>query len=394
MSAIRKPNVALLIETSRAYGREICLGVADYARAHGEWNFILREGDLDAGLPKWFKDWKGDGIICRLSNPALADVLGTARCPVIDTYGHIRHPSIPFIDTDADAVGAMAANFFIDAAFTSFAYCGFTNIKFSDERSEAFRRALGKLADDLRVYRAPMERDSSDVTIRESRYPEGSPELVAWVASLPPRTAILACNDVRAQQLLNAAAQAERKVPDDLAVMGMDNDEVLCELSNPRLTSILPDTRTIGYTAAHWLDMKMKGNPGKYRELLVPPLNIVERASTDMIASSDEIFVASLRFIRDHVSDGIDVNTVVNHVGRSRSYVDSRFRKILGRSIKDEIDRVRIAKSFVLLRETTRSLSQIATDCGFATASHFSRLFKANHGKTPGAYRRDTTAHR
>ncbi len=387
MSATHKPTVALLIETSRAYGREICLGVADYARNHGEWNFILREGDLDAGMPKWFKDWKGDGIICRLSNPELADVLGEARCPVIDTYGHIRHPSIPFIDTDADAVGAMAANFFVDAAFTSFAYCGYSNIKFSDERSEAFRRALGKQSSGLMVYRSPIERNSPDVTEREGQYPGGSPELVAWVASLPPHTAILACNDVRAQQLLNAAAQAGRIVPDDLAVMGVDDDQVLCELSNPRLSSIHPDARSIGYTAAHWLDAKMKGESVKYRELLIPPLRVVERSSTDIIASEDEIFVTSLRFIRDHISDGIDVNAVVDHAGRSRSYVDSRFRKILGRSVKEEIDRVRIAKSAILLSETSRSLGQIATDCGFATASHFSRIFKATHGITPGAYR-------
>lgn len=387
MPAICKPTVALLIETSRAYGREICLGVADYARMHGEWNFIVREGDLDASLPKWFENWKGDGIICRLSNPALAEVLGAASCPVVDTYGHIRHPSIPFIDTDADAVGTMAANFFIDAAFTSFAYCGFSNIKFSDERSEGFRRALGKLAVGLKVYQAPLNRNSSDVKIRESYSPEGSAELVAWVASLPPRTAILACNDVRAQQLLNAAARADRKVPDDLAVMGMDNDEVLCELSNPRLTSILPDTRTIGYTAARWLDTQMKGGSGKFSELLVPPLKIVERSSTDMIASKDGTFVNALRFIRDHASDGIDVNTVVDHVGRSRSLVDSRFRKILGRSVKEEIERVRIAKAAVLLKETTRSVGQIAVDCGFATASHFSRIFKARQGITPGSYR-------
>jgi LacI family transcriptional regulator len=387
MSDHPQPTVALLIETSRAYGRGLCAGVAEFARNHGGWNFVLRESDLRVGIPEWLPDWKGDGILCRVSDPALAELLSQSSCPVVDLYGGFRHPAIPFLDTDAAAVARMAARFFLDAAFDRFAFCGFPGLWFSDERCGAYVEHLRELGFSCQVYQTPENWDSGDVAVRESLHPAGSGLLEKWVASLPDQTAILACNDVRAQQLLTVAARVGRRIPEDLAVMGVDDDELICELTNPRLTSIRPDTRSLGYHAAQWLETLMRGKPLPARQLLLPPVRVNERASTDVIASGDPVLVRAIRYIRSHAGSATAVGSVVAAAGCSRSSLELKFSKILGRSVRDEIIRVRIRRACVLLAETHLTLDQISSACGFATASHFSRIFKGLMEMTPGDYR-------
>lgn len=383
----RKPTVALLIESSRAYGREICLGAAEYARQHGEWNFVLQEHDLRSGVPEWLKTWKGDGILSRIYDQEIADALAKAPCPVVDTYGQSTRDCIPYLDTDAHGVAKMAARFFVDATFDHFAFCGFPGLWFSDARSSAFVETMQTYGATVDVYKPPKSWSSRDVAHREALHPTGSPELRKWVSRLPRGTAILACNDIRAQQLIKVAASCQRKIPDDLAVMGVDDDEVICELTNPRLSSIKPDARTLGYTGARWLHLLMQGKTLPYHSLLIPPLHINERASTDIIASEDELFVSAVRYIRKHVQDGIDPTQVVNFTRRSRSSIESRFKKYLGRSIKEEITRARVARAVILLRETSMTQQEVAEACGFVTSSHFSRIFKQVEGTTPGALR-------
>jgi LacI family transcriptional regulator len=326
-------------------------------------------------------------VICRLSDPELADFLANAPYPVVDLYGQFRSPRIPFLDTDAKAVAAMAVKFFVNAAFTRFAYCGFPGLWFSDERSDAFIGEVSKFGFEVDVYQPKGTSASADVAAREALHPGGSEELGLWVAGLPSGTAVLACNDVRAQQMLLVAARLGRDVPRDLAVMGVDDDGLICDLTTPRLTSIRPDTHTLGYTAAHWLHVLMEGRTLPCTSLLVPPLHIRERASTDVIACDDLHLTAAVRFIRDHIQSSVDAKRVADHVGRSRSFLEMKFRRHLGRTIKQEIIRARIGRSIVLLHETSLTLQQIAEACGFATATHFSRLFKQLNGRTPGSFR-------
>ena len=226
----------------------------------------------------------------------------------------------------------MAARFFINSAFSHFAYCGFPGLWFSDDRGKAFETAITRFGAKLHIYQPPVAWNITDLARREPLHSSGSPELERWVASLPRHTAILACNDVRAQIPVKVAVRVGRRIPEDLAVMGVDDDHLICELTTPRLTSIRPDTHTLGYTAAQWLHQLMQGKKLPYRKLLVPPVQITERASTDTIASEDEVLVKALRFIRDHAQEAIDANRVIEHVGLSRSSVEQRFRQTLGRT--------------------------------------------------------------
>lgn len=383
----KKPRIAVLIETSRAYGRGIFQGIADYARTHGPWEFTVQERDLRSGIPEWIRSWEGDGILCRAFNPEVAEFLANAPCPVIDLYGRIQHPKIPWLDSNPDGIAQMAVEFYLNAAFTSFAFCGFHGLWFSDQREKAFVAQLKKLGFPCSVYDPPPSFERQDVAVREGLHPEGSNSIREWVAALPKGAGILACNDVRAQQLTAAALKVGRKVPDELAIMGVDNDEIICRFSNPSLTSVEPDTRLLGYTGAAWLDRLMKGDTLPAHSALIDPVRIRERTSTDLIASEDEVFVKALRFIRRLSDQRTQVEDVLQHVGLSRNTVESRFRKILGHSIRDEITAARIRRSRLLLQQTRWPLHKVAEASGFATTAHFCRAFKQAEGQTPSQFR-------
>lgn len=387
VDAKNKPRVALLIETSRAYGRGVHQGVAEYAHQDGGWEFIWQESDLRGGAPEWLRDWQGDGIICRLIHDETAALVAAAACPVVDVCGLIRHPQIPFLDTDAVGVAQMAAQFFLDSAYTSFAFCGYPGLWFSDEREQAFVEILTMRGYQVRVYTPPQAWQTRDIAARESLHPEGSAELAAWAASLPNHTAVFACNDFRAQQLLVSAVRAGRKVPEELAILGVDNDELICNLSSPPLSSIGPDTRGLGQMAAHWLKQMMSGDAPPVHSQVLRPLSLHERASTDLICSDDELFVKAARFIREFNEPTMTADSVAAHLHCSRSSLDKHFQAQLGRSLTQEIGRVRILKVEMLLRDNRMKLDAVALACGFATASHFSRVFKEATGWTPGQYR-------
>ena len=306
---------------------------------------------------------------------------------MVDLYGQIRHSRIPWLDTDAVAVANMAARFYVDAAFTQFAFCGFPGLWFSDQRQEAFVEALRQLRFPCAVYAPQAGSESRDVSVRESLHITGSRSLREWVAGLPAGTGILACNDIRAQQLAAAAAAVDRVVPDELAIMGVDNDEIICSFSNPSLTSIEPDTRLLGYTGAAWLDRLMRGESLPSHSALFEPTRICERTSTDLIASDDEIFVKALRYIRRLGDSRIQIEDVFAHVGRSRNTVENRFRAILGHSVREEIVLTRLRRARSLLRQTRWPLHKIARASGFATTAHFCRAFKQDGGLTPTQYR-------
>ena len=199
--------------------------------------------------------------------------------------------------------------------------------------------------------------------------------------------AVLTCNDTCAHQVLNACREHGLRVPEEIAVIGVDNDDVLCNLCEPPLSSIEPDAHGLGYRAAALLDQLMTGGGAGAESVLVAPARLVERASTDVVAIEDPITVEAIRFIRDHVGDGIAVKDVLAHLQRSRTDVETRFRRWLGGSVREEILRRRLDRVRPLLRDTTLGLHPIACLAGFATAAHLCRLFQRRFGQTPTEYR-------
>jgi LacI family transcriptional regulator, galactose operon repressor len=382
------PRVALLIESSRNYGRGILRGIARYAHLRGPWSCFAEERELHSGIPDWLKRWKGNGIIARIEDRRMVRTLLALHHPVVDVLGNARFDGIPSFDTDARTVGKLAADFFLSAGFQHFAFCGYKRIPFSERREAAFTACLAKKGKKVLVYSPPLPRDSRSHIQAIERYGLGMEKSIAiWLKRQPRPLALFACNDVRAQQVLNACREHGIKVPEEVAVMGVDNDDVLCSLCDPPLSSIEPDTERLGYEAAALLDRLMRGSRARIELIQIPPLRVVERASTDAIAVEDPVTVQAIRFIRDHVDQGIAVKDVLNHVNRSRTDLEQRFRRWLKCSIRAEIIRRRMDRVCQLLQQTDLSLDEITARTGFSTAAHLCRLFRRRQEQTPGQFR-------
>lgn len=383
------PRIALLIESSRTYGRGILRGIARYAHVNGPWSIFSQERELHSGIPVWLKTWKGDGIIARIENPRMAQELLGLKIPVVDVLGNGKYESIPGFDTQAEAVATMAADFFIKAGFQEIAFCGYRGIPFSDRREDALVAYLSKLGRRLLVCSPKLSQYQPKHIQATEQSGVGMEKMIAnWLRKQRRPLALFACNDVRAQQVLNACRDQGIKVPEEVAVMGVDNDDVLCNLSEPSLTSMQPDTELLGYEAAALLDGMIKGRPGEPGIRQIPPLGIVERSSTDVIPVEDPIIVMALRFIRVQLHKGIGVKDVLDEVGRSRTDLENRFHRYLKISIRGEILRQRMDRACSLLRQTDLRIENVAARSGFSSSAHLCRLFQCQFKTTPTNYRR------
>ncbi len=382
------PRVALLVESSRIYGRSILRGIARYAHVHGPWSFFVVERELHGGVPKALTTWQGDGIIARIEHRRMAAQLLKLGCPVVDVLGQESFPQVPSFDTDAVAVARMAAQFFMQAGFRNFAFIGYPGIPFSDRRRAAFERLLAEQGCSLQVPpHSPSASPSTHIQAVEQRGIYEELAIARWLREQARPLAVLTCNDVCAQQVLTACSEHGLRVPEDIAVLGVDNDDVLCNLCDPPLSSIEPDTERLGYEAAALLAEMMKGRRVDLGGTQIPPARIVERTSTDIVAIEDPITTQAVRFIRDNVGKGIAVKDVINEVKRSRTDLEQRFRRWLKSSVRGEILRCRMDRVCALLGQTNLNLTEIAHRAGFSTAAHLCRLFQQRFHSTPTAYR-------
>jgi LacI family transcriptional regulator len=237
------------------------------------------------------------------------------------------------------------------------------------------------------VYEGPRVGPVASTSDRESRGMLYEQQVAEWLDSLPKPVGLVACNDIRAQQVLNACRDFDLAVPEQVAVVGVDNDETLCELSEPALTSIEPDTEKIGFEAGAALDRMMRGQAADFERANIAPRRVVARASTDATAVHDPEVAAAAHFIRENADQAIDVRHLVKRASISRSLLERRFVQSLGRTPKAEIIRVRLERVKQLLRETDLSLERIAELAGFRHHEYMSTLFKQKVGQTPGQYR-------
>ena len=392
------PKVALLIESSRKFGRDVLSGIAKYIHVHGPWSCYIEERELHDGIPDWVKHVPINGIIARIDSERTARELLRLGRPVIDVRASARFKQIPAFVTAPRAVMQMAADFFLQAGFRHFAFCGYPGIPFSDERGTALADYLATHGYTTHLFSPPRRswaagRPSANPPLTrlqavEQRGLEHEHAVAAWLRKLPHPLALVACNDICGQQVLNACREHGINVPGQVAVMGVDDDEVLCTISEPPISSIKPDAERLGSEAAALLDAMMKRkrvNPGLVQ---IPPLWIVERASTDVVAIEDPVTVQALRYIRSHVAEGVNVKDVLTHVGCSRTDLGVRFRHWLKTSVRTEIVRLRLDRACSLLRQTNLGLAEIARQSGFRDAPTFCRLFRKRLKHTPTDYRR------
>ncbi len=381
-------HVALLVEWSRAYGRGVLRGVSRYVQAHGRWKVYHTERRLWDVAPPWLRRWKGDGIIARIENPRLAAQVQRLKVPWVDLFDRGGASPMPVVMTDDRAIARLVAEHLIDCALKHFAYCGLPGIYSSDQRCRHFAAHLAAVGHKVSVYAPPRGRRTAFIAGSEDYEMQREGELVRWLRSLPKPVGLMACNDLRAHQVLMACDENELAVPEEVAVIGVDNDEAICGLSRPPLSSVDQNAEEVGYQAAALLDRLMQGEALPRDKLIVEPSGVVARQSTDVVAVADADVAAALHHIREHACDGLSVHELLAGLAMSRRTLERRFAGLLGRSPKDEIARVQLGHVKRLLTMTDYPLAKIAQLTGFCYVESMSALFKNTVGQAPGQYRR------
>lgn len=384
-------KVALLVETSRSYGRDLLRGIANFARQRSDWSLLHQEMTIDVLLPEWMKQSAVHGVIARVDTRTI-DPLCQLGIPIVDVRCSQSFIGIPQVETNDRYVAELAFEHLWDRGFRRFAFCGFQFAHFSEVRLRFFRELVADAGCPLSVYDTPGKCDATLSSIEQSGAIDVE-VMSTWLTSLAPPTGMLVCNDIRGQQVLNACRGLNLAVPDDIGVIGVDNDDTICPLSDPPLSSIRPDAERVGYRAAEILDAMMNGKPALTSVEYIPPTAVVQRMSTQVIAVEDRELARVCRFIREHACDGIDVSDVAGFTSLSRRQLERRFRSELNRTPHEEITAAQITRVKQLLRETDMTLEQIAPLGGYSHKERLIAVFKREIGETPGEYRRRMKSH-
>jgi LacI family transcriptional regulator len=381
---VRSPmrHVALLIETSGSYGRGLLRGVSKYNRERGGWSTYFHPHGLGDPPPPWLRNWRGDGILARIDTPEIAQLLLKSGVPVVNLRGTVAELPFPYVGPDHDQIAKLAAEHLMERGLKNFAFCGKpAGIHPGlDERGTTFAEVVRKSGGNCEVFPA-------DCPVDEDNWEMGHERLAKWLHSLAKPVGVMACNDERGLQVLDACRRCSAAVPDEIAVIGADNDEHLCDLSIPPLTSVDVNAENIGYTAAALLDQMMQGIKPPEMEQRLAPRGIFTRLSTDTVASDDDEVNRTLRYIRENSCEGLRVVDVLAYMGMSRASLQQRLKRIIGRTIHEEIERVRLARVKELLLSPEMTIKQVARATGFSSVQYMTRVFRAALAETPARYR-------
>jgi LacI family transcriptional regulator len=403
MRKLLRKRVALIVETSNEYARGLLHGIRAYVRERGNWDIDLderRRGEATGSLSRF----GGDGVIARIENAAIAAEVLKSKLPCVDVSAARQVPGIPWVETDDAAIATLAFEHLRERGLRHFAYCGDPNFNWSAWREEAFTaaaaRAGGFSCQSFESERAvkPAAR-RKDAGSRPEKSRTAKPQaviaaeptqgaLAAWLGALPKPVGVMACFDLRGRQLLAAAKVAGLAVPDEVAVIGVDDDELLCDLADPPLSSVAPDTDATGYLAAELLDRMMAGERVPPTAHLVKPIGVVPRQSTDTLSVADPALSAAVRYLRARACDGINVEDVLRQApALSRRTFEAEFKKLFGHLPHEELVRTRLRRVKELLTQTDLPLHAIAGRAGFRHAEYLSVVFKKREGIAPSEFR-------
>lgn len=387
----RRLRVAVLIDSHRTSLRAVLRGIAAYGRDHGPWSLYHQDGPLGLGIVERLHTWRGDGVLYRFEDPSLNQEIRRLHLPAVNLRRVFDTDEVVQIEHHHQAVARQAAEHLIERGFGQFAYCGFEGKAYSERRGEAFAAELKRRG--LRVSQFTKVhwefRSSLGPDIRKSEE-----ALAQWLVRLEKPVGLMACNDLCAQKVLMACSELGLAVPEDVAVVGVDDDDLFCDLCDPPLSSVDPNFETIGYEAAAALARIIRGEPSPACPRRVEPLGVVLRASTDVRAIPDREVAAALHYIRQHACEGILVEDVYRAVRLSRSTLERRFAKLVGRSPRAEILRRQLERVQQLLASTDFPLKTIAQIAGFAYPEAMCHMFKRVTGQSPGQYRQAAQSER
>ena len=372
-------RVAVLLGTDRQYHRGVLQGLARYARLHGPWELEAEPTHAEGHLSmRELREM--DGVVMMITGAEQIEQLQSWQLPVVNMSSRFPDAELAHVSNDGTSIANLAIEHFIERGFHHFAFCDLNDASSYRRRRFEEQLAARGLANHF-DFVVSSEQQNDWMKGRDR------PRLEAWLQTLPKPIGILAHNDLRGRHVVDACRRLGIPMPDEVAVLGVDNELPHCEMCNPPLSSIVTDSERIGFEAAALLDQLMNGKTPPARRILIPPLGIVVRQSTDVTATTDPHVAKAVRYIREHAAEGIDVGDVLRHVMISRTALDKRFLKVLGHTPHEEIRRVRLKRARELLAESDLTIEVIAERCGFRHGEYLGAVFLRDFGQTPGEFR-------
>ena len=384
------PHVLLVFPTANLVHRRMLNGILRYAQQHGPWEFhVITDIPGEQGLRRTH-EWGCTGIVSYVQTQKNAESCIAAGVPAVFCV-----PSRTFLAPDNpvsrcsallldhEAIGTLGADYFLNLRFTRFAFVGHVRDEtpWSLNRKRGFTRRLNERGYDCLCYPRTSVLERTDFGVEQKR-------LRAWLMKLPKPVALMAACDRRALQILDTCMDAGISVPHEIAVLGVDNDEVLCETASPPLTSIDIGEENAGYEAARTLDALMRAKTrGHPAVILHGPRQVVPRRSTEIHHIPDPLIAKALEFVETNIGLSANVSDVARHLNVSRRLLEMRAKQALGGTVRDEILRVRLDRARALLRNTRMTMGEIAEACGFSGPSHFGLRFREAFRVTPTAFR-------
>jgi LacI family transcriptional regulator len=385
------PRIMLLIEASRQAGRGMLIGISQYAKLHGPFSFYRQlpfyqtfasTNRKEKGLARIIRQWHPDGII--IEAPSIKDPEDIIPQGTKAVFVPIRKlvPGFGNLVDDQGQCGRKGAEHFLDRGFVNLAYCGYDYIYWSEERSRAYCQRARQAGLEVHMYHQPISKLRT--------WEKEMPYLINWLTTLPKPVGIMVCNDDRAQFLIEACKTADLHSPEDVAILGVDNDTLICSLSDPPLSSLSLNFEKAGFEMAEMLHHMITGDWNGPDQVVLQSQRVHTRQSTDILAVNNPELARALAYIRRHATDGIGIDHVVRQISVSRRMLERYFQQYLGRSIHREILRVQMHAIEKRLVETNLPVSKIAQTCGFATPEYMGQVFKRQHNMTMLQFRRES----
>jgi LacI family transcriptional regulator len=379
------PRIAVFVDTSSGWGRRIIRGIANYGLKHGPWELIMEERGREDPI-RLEGGWQGDGIIARVSDLRIYKTLMASRKPVVNISGVIlKGVDLPCVTADFDVAARLALNHFRERGFRSLAYCGIEKVSYVERHCQAFMTCASAYGMPCNVFRTKMQ--SRDRTSSKERK-----RLLLWLHSLPKPVGIFTWATNCGRDVLNMCLEAGIAVPNQVAVLAGDDDDLLCDVCFPPLSGILMPAEQIGYEAARIMDTILKGGSAPTSPMLLAPIDVHQRLSTDTIAVDDPAVCGAIRFIRENIYRPFQVVDVAAAAGVSLRSLERRFSATIGHSLVEEIQQTRLERARKLLRETDMSVADVAAASGYCSPEYMSRVFHEVIGRTPLKYRTWTRA--
>ena len=383
MHTKRATEIALAFPRG-AHQEVFITGVLRYATEQRcNWSYIIAPESLALSVLD-LRGWRGDGIIGALNTAAEAACVKEFNIPIINISGTLAKTPVPRVSLDNGLVGKLAAEHLIERGFREFAYFGLNDVAYSAVRQRAFDARLAESGfTSVALLMPPTYR------AKGLRWRDDQRKLVKWLGSLPSPVGLFAVTDYRAQQVLDACRQMNVRVPQQVAVIGVDNEEVICAHVEPQLSSVARNNQQEGYRAAAMLDRLIHGKPVETLEEMIPPMGVVARESTDTVAFKDARLCAAIEYLNKHIEDPLGVQQLASHVGVSRRWMEYAFRDALGESPYQYIRNRRLKLAQQLLEEEPAiKIYQVALRTGFTSAKQLSMAFGQEFGVSPREYQR------